>query len=141
MQDSCGNHPFVSVIVCTLPQRPFLERCLQSLQAQCCRRSEVLLVLNSAPEEAFAQRVSPYPVRLLHEPLRGVCRARNRAVPLARGDLLAFVDDDVTAHPGWLHEMVRGFADPHVACVIGRLVPEAFIYRAAAVCGLARRPA
>lgn len=128
MPDSCWDHPFVSVVVCTLPQRPFLEKCLESLQAQCCPRSEILLVLNSAPEEAFAQRISPYPVRLLHEPLRGVCHARNRAVPLARGNLLAFVDDDVEAHPGWLHELVRGFEDPRVACVIGRLVPEGTDY-------------
>ncbi|MBI4464517.1 MAG: glycosyltransferase family 2 protein [Acidobacteria bacterium] len=124
MAEPCSDHPFVSVIVCTLPQRPLLEKCLDSLRAQVCQRSEVLVVLNSAPEEAFAQRISRYPVRLLHEPRRGVCRARNRAIPHAQGDLLAFLDDDVVAHPGWLHDLIRGFEAPDVACVIGRVLPE-----------------
>lgn len=127
-QNLCTNHPFVSILVCTVGNRPTLERCLDSLVAQDCQRSEILLVLNSDPNEAFASRFSHYPVRLLQEPRRGVCIARNSAIPKSKGEILVFVDDDIVAHPQWLHELVKGFENPSVACVTGRMIPEGLDY-------------
>lgn len=124
LSKDCGEHPFVSIVVCTVGNRPTLEQCLDSLLDQNCSRSEILLILNGLFDEAFSQRVAPYPVRLLHEPRPGVSIARNRAVSEARGEILAFVDDDVVAHPQWLHELIRGFEDPKVACITGRVIPE-----------------
>ena len=118
------DHPFVSVVVCTRGDRASVTRCLESLFAQACKRFEVLLVLNSEPDETFARDVAAYPLRLLVEPRSGVCVARNFAIPKARGEILAFVDDDVMAHVGWLHELLKGFDDPAVACVTGGVVPE-----------------
>jgi hypothetical protein len=34
------------------------------------------------------------------------------------------VDDDVSASPEWLHELLKGFGDPTVGCVTGRVIPE-----------------
>jgi cellulose synthase/poly-beta-1,6-N-acetylglucosamine synthase-like glycosyltransferase len=68
--------------------------------------------------------MAKFPIRLLNEPRRGVCIARNRAIPLSKGKILAFVDDDVVAHSNWLHELLKGFSDPTVGCVTGRVVPE-----------------
>src|SRR5258706_374477 len=125
---SCADHPYVSIIVCTLGLRSSLVRCLESVAAQGCTRSEILLVLNR--EEAIPMDLPTYatPLRVLHEPRRGVCAARNRAIPEARGDVLIFVDDDIVAHAGWLHALVSGFSDPQVACAAGRLVPEGATY-------------
>jgi glycosyltransferase involved in cell wall biosynthesis len=50
--------------------------------------------------------------------------ARNRAIPEARGEILVFVDDDIVAHPGWLHAMLEGFSGPQIACVTGRVIPR-----------------
>ncbi|MBI4465423.1 MAG: glycosyltransferase family 2 protein, partial [Acidobacteria bacterium] len=128
MSADCREHPFVSVVLCTVGIQPTLERCLDSLLAQGCQHFEILLVLNGSWNEAFASRIAPYPVRLFHEPRPGVCKARNRAIPQARGEILAFVDDDVTADPQWLHELLQGFADPSVACTVGRVLPEGLLY-------------
>jgi glycosyltransferase involved in cell wall biosynthesis len=114
-------------VLCTRGLSPSLLRCLDSLLNQECKRSEILLVLNGERDEAFAKAVSRYPVRLLNEPRRGVSAARNHAIPQARGEILAFVDDDVVAHANWLHELVKGFEDPKVACVAGRLVPDGLV--------------
>ncbi|MBI4447208.1 MAG: glycosyltransferase family 2 protein [Acidobacteria bacterium] len=121
---ACTGHPFVSIVLCTVGNRPTLERCLDSLVAQGCQRFEILLVLNGPFDPAFPQRVASYPVRLLHEPRRGVSIARNTALGQARGEILAIVDDDIVADAAWLHEIVKGFQDPAVACVIGRVIPE-----------------
>jgi glycosyltransferase involved in cell wall biosynthesis len=43
------------------------------------------------------------------EPLQGLSRARNRAVGMARGEFLAFIDDDATARPNWLTSILDAF--------------------------------
>jgi glycosyltransferase involved in cell wall biosynthesis len=106
-------------------------RCIELLAAQDCRRFEILLVFNGPMDEQLARAVAQFPVRLLNEPRRGVCNARNHAVPQAKGEILAFVDDDVSAEPNWLHELVKGFEDPAVNCVTGRVIPAGRLYLAA----------
>ena len=105
-------------------------RCVELLAAQDCERFEIILVLNGPANEIFARSVSHLPVRLLNEPRRGVSNARNHAIPYAKGEILAFVDDDVLTEPNWLHELVTGFEDPAVACVTGRVIPAGPLYLA-----------
>ena len=128
--DPCSLHPFISIILCTKGVRPSLMRCIELLTAQDCRRFEILLVLNGPEDEEFARAVAHFPLRLLNEPRRGVCNARNHAVPQAKGQILAFVDDDVSTEPNWLHELVKGFEDPAVNCVTGRVIPAGRLYLA-----------
>ena len=41
--------------------------------------------------------------RMVEEPLAGKCRAQNAAIKLARGEIIAFFDDDVVVTPEWLN--------------------------------------
>jgi len=102
-----------------------LAPCLQGLteQARQYLGCEIIVVLNGPEDTAITEAVSQFPVRLLNEPRRGVSIARNHAVPRAKGDILIFVDDDVLIGPDWLEEMVKGFQDPDVCCVTGRVIP------------------
>lgn len=120
----CDGHPLISIIVCTLGDRPAFWDCLRSLLTQTCTHREVLVVLNGAPREEFARVLALYPVRVLHEPRLGVSAARNCAVAQADGEVLAFVDDDVLVRPDWLHEILKGFENPSICCVTGLVVPE-----------------
>jgi succinoglycan biosynthesis protein ExoM len=45
---------------------------------------------------------APFPVIYVHEPRSGVANARNAAMAVAQGELIAFLDDDEEAPPGWL---------------------------------------
>lgn len=121
---SCADHPFISIILCTLGHRSSLQKCLDSLAAQDCTSFEILLVLNREGEAPALRVPDHVSYRLLRELRPGVCAARNCAIPEARGEILVFVDDDVVAHDGWLHQLLQGFADPQVACVTGRVIPE-----------------
>ncbi len=85
----------VSLIVATLNRVPELERLLASLDRQSCQNFEVIVV-DQNPDDRLL------PVLRKHEGLRirhvrsgpGLSRARNVALPLAQGDILAFPDDD-----------------------------------------------
>jgi len=45
---------------------------------------------------------------------RGLANARNTGISLAKGELVAFIDDDAAADGRWLEELVACYQDPDV---------------------------
>lgn len=114
--------PLITVIVCTAGRRPSLLRLLDSLARLDDEAFEVLIVDNGRDARvAHALRDRPG-IRTVREPRRGLDRARNRGIVAARGAIIAFIDDDCEADPGWLTAIRGGFADPRTSCVTGRVV-------------------
>ncbi len=72
------------------------------------------------PFELIVVSAEPLPmragVRNVVEPNRNPATRRNRGVSEARGDILAFIDDDAFAAPGWLATAV-GYLDTHPAAL------------------------
>ena len=100
----------VSVCVCTFRRPQLLSRLLQSLQEQRLGendRFDCVVVDNDASESArsvvgsFLDK-NTMPVTYDVEPERNLALVRNRALALASGDLIAFIDDDEVATPTWL---------------------------------------
>jgi GT2 family glycosyltransferase len=122
--------PLVTVVVATRDRPQSLARCLRALAALTYAPFEVVVVDNAPSTRetlAVVQHRSGLDarVRYVRELRPGVSCARNRGLGEARGELVAFTDDDVVVDPGWLDGVVRGFArSPSVACVTG-LVPSA----------------
>jgi hypothetical protein len=72
---------------------------------------ELVVVDNDAVPSARAvidalAAEAPFPVRYVHEPAPGVANARNAAMAAASGELIAFLDDDEEAAPGWLAALI-----------------------------------
>lgn len=103
--------PRISVIVPHLNQPGALARCLASLAAGTRAPEEVIVVDNGsdAPPHEICAR---HDARLLHEPTPGPGPARNRGVAASNGAILAFIDADCTADPGWIAAIEAAFADP-----------------------------
>lgn len=113
----------ISIIIATVGRLEQIERLLTSL-SQLEGYDEIgpeIIVANNAPEENQAKRVESlvsgfaerlaHPCRHLREPRPGKCRAQNRAIPVASGALLVFLDDDVEVTPGWLRAVVHFFEE------------------------------
>jgi glycosyltransferase involved in cell wall biosynthesis len=66
-----------------------------------------------------------YPqVRYVCEPRPGLNWARNRAIAEARGEIIAYTDDDVVVDRGWVRALARVFAEEaEVMAVTGLVVP------------------
>ncbi|GAA1291384.1 hypothetical protein GCM10009609_69650 [Pseudonocardia aurantiaca] len=88
-----------------------------------------IVVVDNLPADVrtaslISERYSADPrVRLVAEPNPGLSYARNCGLRAARGDIVAFTDDDVVVHPSWLSRIAAEFADTAVTCVTGLVEP------------------
>src|SRR5689334_25368647 len=94
----------ISVILCTYNRCQTLAKVLDGLASQMLPESvewEVLVVDNNSSDRTpdvvgdSCQR-HPGRFRYLFEARQGLSRARNKGIGQARGEILAFIDDDVT---------------------------------------------
>ncbi len=130
-----ASAPSASVIVCTRYRPERLAGCLDALQRQDYPDYEVIVVDNApetdAVERLAATRSGRVPVRYVVEPRPGLSWARNAGLAAARGDIVAFLDDDELPDRYWLAEMARGFTvAPQVAGVSGTVLPARLDTRA-----------
>ena len=94
----------LSIIIPVYNVENYLAACVDSLLAQTMRDLEILLVddgstdASGAIADAYAAK-NPGMIRCLHVENGGQGRARNLALPLARGEFLGFVDSDDWVRP------------------------------------------
>jgi glycosyltransferase involved in cell wall biosynthesis len=103
----------ISICICTYRRPARLLRLLQSLRNldATTPAHEIIVVDNDAggtAEPAVRQaRAEGVDAHYLVEPVRGIARARNQSLAPARGEYVAFIDDDEEADPQWLVELWR----------------------------------
>jgi glycosyltransferase involved in cell wall biosynthesis len=121
----------VSVIIATRNRQEDLRACLAALHALDPRPGEVVIV-DSASDDPHTMAVLARTAgaRLVRCDRPGLSRARNAGAAAARGEILAFLDDDCRVDAGWLKALLRGFEDPRVHAVTGSFVPTELSTRA-----------
>jgi len=115
------RQPFVSIIIPTWRDSKILNQCLDSLLAQDYPKDKFEIILLSKEELAIKE----------HEQIRTIYidkdinygQARNIGVENARGDLLAFIDDDCVTPNNWLRKAVKYFQDESLALLGGPAIP------------------
>ena len=119
----------LSIIVPTFNRRARLLRLLGSLADEHARgaRFEVVVAVDGASDgtqAALDAYTAPYPLRWSDAPNVGPSAARNRAIAAAEGELLLFLDDDVTAAPGLIaaHRAAHAAGDARTVA-IGPMLP------------------
>lgn len=121
----------VTVILCTYNRAASLGTALESVVASALLSRtdwELLAVDNNSRDRTrevindFCRRY-PGRVRYVFEAQQGLSHARNAAILEARGEILAFVDDDVTVEPNWLDNLTAGLCDGPWAGSGGRILP------------------
>jgi succinoglycan biosynthesis protein ExoM len=102
--------PAVSIIIPTFRRPDRAVEAARSALAQGCDASfEVVLVDNDPAGSALIplRTLNDPRITIVHEPRAGVANARNAGLRAARGDLIAFLDDDEIAPETWLAELLR----------------------------------
>lgn len=123
----------VAVIVPTLRRPESLGRALRSLFAQtgvADRVAEIVVVDNDPLGSAAAltetlRQFSPWPLIYRHAPTPGVATARNAGLSATAAPLIAFLDDDEAASPGWLAALLKAQEETGADAVFGPITGRA----------------
>jgi len=127
----CGPRPHVSVCICTYQRPELLQRLLEKLADQETNDAftfSAVVADNDAgrsaePLVAALSARLPYPIVYCHEPTKNIALVRNQALAHARGDFIAFIDDDEFPVERWLLELFTTCQTRNVAGVLGPVRP------------------
>jgi glycosyltransferase involved in cell wall biosynthesis len=121
----------ITVIICTFNRCESLTKALNSVAASVLPEPvswEVLVVDNNSSDQTptvvreFCNR-HPERFRYLFEPQQGKSYALNAGIREARGDVLAFADDDAVVGPDWLWSLTSSLHSGEWAGAGGRIIP------------------
>jgi GT2 family glycosyltransferase len=115
-----GTPVLVSVVVNTVDRADSLATLLAALEHQSYPHFEVVVVVGPTHDRTL-EVLAPYGsrVRVLRCPRANLSESRNIGLLGARGEIVAFIDDDAVPSYHWLAQVVVAFADPMVAVVGG----------------------
>ena len=122
---AAGSAGRVTVVIPVLDRSAGLEHTLRSLETGPTAGPDVIVVDDgSGPHEAAAISTAArrFGTRLVRrEVTGGPAAARNSGWRAASTELIAFLDADCVARPGWLEPLVAHFGDPAVGATAPRI--------------------
>jgi glycosyltransferase involved in cell wall biosynthesis len=110
LQAARREWPFISVVICTYNGSRTLEECLSRVVKLSYPTYEVIVVNDGSTDgsEEIARR---HPVKLISTKNGGLSRARNVGAEAARGDIVAYLDDDAYPDEHWLHFLAIAYLE------------------------------
>lgn len=115
----------ISVVTPTRNRPDQLRRAIASVRAQTHDSWEMIVIDDGGELDTAAVVAEAADPRIRRSRIEksGVCAARNRALSLAKGSIVAYLDDDNVMDPGWLEAVAWAFAErPDIDVVYGGLV-------------------
>ncbi|MCE5278149.1 MAG: glycosyltransferase family A protein [Planctomycetaceae bacterium] len=116
----------ISVVICTFNRAPLLRQAVESFLAQEAMQAldyELIVVDNNSRDDT-AKVIEPFMsdphVRYVLEPQQGLSHARNRGIAESKGDIVAFLDDDVLLDRHWLRNLDTSFNETRADIIGGR---------------------
>jgi glycosyltransferase involved in cell wall biosynthesis len=121
---SRAGPPTFSIVIPTYERPEQLTALMRKIKAQTETDFEVIVVDQSQEAWSEAAEISKFPLLYYRADVIGAVEARNKGALLARGEVLAFVDDDCLPAPDWLEKARAYFKELSVVGVEGRVTSE-----------------
>lgn len=117
----------ISVLICVYTEQRWHEilAAVESIRQQSEESLELILVVdhNPALRDRLASALPDVKV-IENNQAQGLSGGRNTGISVARGDVVAFLDDDAVADPDWLKYLGDCYTDPNVLAAGGRTLPN-----------------
>jgi len=116
--------PSTTVVVCSHNRTDELRNCLDSLMQLDYPEKEIIIIDSAPADNETYNLVANYPQFIYYREERiGLDIARNTGLKLARGEFVAFTDDDARVESSWLKNLIENFSNPVTAVVTGITMP------------------
>jgi glycosyltransferase involved in cell wall biosynthesis len=119
----------ISVVVCTHNRLEKLRRCIAAFEnIKTDHQWELVIVDNASIDGTYEyllslpRQIGNASFRTAREPRPGKSIALNTGVALARGDIIAFTDDDCYVAQDYVDSTLRAFDDPAIGFIGGRIL-------------------
>ena len=121
----------ISICICTFKRPAMLAHAINNIISQLTNNLfayEIVVVdndFNRSAEETVQgiQLNAPIHINYDCEPQQNISLTRNRSIRNAKGDLIAFIDDDEFPEPNWLLELFTTYVRFNVDGVLGPVLP------------------
>jgi glycosyltransferase involved in cell wall biosynthesis len=121
----------LSIIISTVDRERMLANALDSVAKSIWtpEAAEVIIVDNGSSDRTaqvckdIAKQFPRIHWRYFYDDMPGLLTGRHRGAKEAKGEILAYVDDDVLLTPAWLEALQKAFSDPNVVLVGGPSTP------------------
>jgi glycosyltransferase involved in cell wall biosynthesis len=123
--DTFGNDVALTVVICTYNRYDVFPDAIASLETQTLdsKAFEILVVDNSSNIEAqsayWNNHDLPPNARLILDSVSGLSRARNTGLRESGSGIIAYMDDDAVALPGWCEALLSTFRTFDQAGIVG----------------------
>jgi len=126
-----SKEPLVSIIIPTYNRSDVFKRCLEHIEKLNYQPYEVIIVDASSNNETRRMIAEYNKIKYIKidSSKRQQCRQRNIGIQKAKGEIVAFLDDDSLVYPDWLDEIVSAYSfSDNVGGVGGRALRGEHIY-------------
>ncbi|MCK4662947.1 MAG: glycosyltransferase family 2 protein [Bacteroidales bacterium] len=122
----------LSVIVCTYNRDRYLNDCFESLKNQTYNKQffEIILINNNSTDNTekiskqFQAKNPDLNFRYYIEKKQGLSNARNKGIEVAKGEYIAFVDDDAIADKNYIINLAKTFEEQiEYTAIGGKVIP------------------
>jgi len=113
-----------------------ISRLLEALLPQIDHTNDIELVIVSNGKSSFQyskldnhlekknfsllkKKIEVLEVKIIHDPVAGLSRARNTGISSAKGEVVAFLDDDVVPCENYVPKLLAAYSDTDALCVGG----------------------
>ncbi len=113
----------ISIIIPTYKRHAVLERTLKSIEHCLPQSSEVIIVdqsRESKEKSSYFCRQYPF-VKYLSFPYPSLPKARNKGIVTSKGNIILFIDDDMTVHPDCFAEHIFMHSQENANIIAGRI--------------------
>ena len=121
MRNSLEHKPTLSVVIVTYNRCEDLKESLDAISKLEEKPCEIIVV-DSNSTDCTHDIIRQYPIHFLNMNERGMVKARNVGWQHAKGDIIAFVDDDAQVSKTWSKYILEPFSNEKVGGVVGRVI-------------------
>lgn len=114
--------PTISVVVCTYNGKRTIRDCMEGLKRVDYPNFEVIVV-NDGSTDGTEEIPKEYGFKVISIPNGGLSNARNVGMRAAKGEIVAYIDDDAIPDPQWLTYLAVTFQSTNHAGVGGPNIP------------------